>query len=92
MNNGSFLNPIIIGRLANDPYLVNNSGKVTAVMQLEDDDRGKITYHNILAEGKQARICKQYLYKGCLCCVEGKYNQAGDKILAERITFLSNRQ
>lgn len=91
MNNGNFSNPIIVGRLASDPELVCKGSKVVTTFKLADDDRGNITFHSMVAEGKQAIICKQYLYKGCLCCIEGKYNAAGDKIMAERVTFLSNR-
>ena len=88
MNNNSFTNPIIVGRLATEPVFEYKNDTKFTTFKLADDNRGDVTIHNIVTKGKQASLCKQHLHKGNLCCIEGKYN--GDNIIAYRVTFIKN--
>lgn len=99
----SFNRTIIIGRLGEDPKL-KTGGKVdsctfTISNSTSRDGVEEVQWHDMVAFGKQARVCAEHLHKGDLCCVEGKldcqnYIKDGEKmykqtIIAERITFLS---
>jgi single-strand DNA-binding protein len=63
------------------------------------DGKEEIQWHDLVAFGKQAILCHDYLHKGDLCCVEGRldrssYSKNGEEvfkttIIVERMTFLS---
>lgn len=91
MNNGSKVNPIVVGRVATEPSFECKGADKITTFRLSDSDHDRVTYHNIVSRGKQATVCKQYLHIGDLCCVEGTYNSVGDAILADRVTFLRNK-
>lgn len=99
----SFNHTIIIGRLGEDPKL-KIGDKVesccfTICNSTFSDGVEEVQWHDLVAFGKQARVCAEHLHKGDLCCVEGridskKYIKDGEEmyaqaIIAERITFLS---
>lgn len=75
---------ILIGRLTKDPEL-RYSGSGTAVVQFglavnsRRQGEGTITeetsFFDIIAFGKQAETCKQYLTKGRTVLVEGRLRQ-----------------
>lgn len=82
-----FSNPIVVGRVITDPILeCKNASKIITSFKLSDTNSSK-PFH-IISHGKTASICKQYLHIGSLCCVEGKYSNSNDSIIADRITFL----
>lgn len=91
MNNGSFSNPIVIGRVITEPHFECKGADRITTFRLSDTNNNTTLQHLIISRGKQASICKQHLHVGSLCCVEGKYNSSGDAIIADRITFLNNR-
>jgi single-strand DNA-binding protein len=75
--------------LATDTYHGNNSEKTTE-------------WHRIVAFGKSAELCNQYLKKGELVCIEGSLQtrswekSPGEKryfteVIASRITFLGSK-
>ena len=91
---------IIIGRLGENPKLKPHS---KAEFQTEfyvyncaivDGEETK-QWHKIAAFGKQAKLCTDYLHKGDLCCIEGRFDidtrtePFKQVIIAERVTFLS---
>ena len=108
----SFNKTIIIGRLGADPEMkttnsINlNTGKQIEMARFQlgntivTDGKEETQWHNLVAFGKQAILCHDYLHKGDLCCVEGfidkqTYMQNGEEkthvsIIAEHITFLSH--
>jgi len=93
---------IIIGRLCRDPKSVNdNVTKFTLRNTTIRDGVEEAQYHAVVAFGRQATLCLEYLHKGDLCCVEGrldtyKYEVKGEiryrqSIIAEHITFLTHK-
>ncbi len=67
----------LLGRLGIDPELTSSSkGTAIAKFTLATSEKyeGKETtqWHKIVAWGKLAELCKQYLVKGQLILVEGK--------------------
>lgn len=97
MKGNCFNKTIIIGRLGENPKLVN---KKYASFMLRtttiDGKSGKETVmrHKIIVCEKQRDIVMSHLRKGDLCCIEGRltqdvYEKRSNVICAERITFLS---
>lgn len=103
---------ILIGRLGKDPELrYTTSGKPVASFSLATTNRWSgqdgqrqesTTWHNIVAWGKQAEFCKEYLTKGREIYVEGRIenrsydDKDGNKkyiseIVVETIQFIGNR-
>ena len=90
---------IIIGRLANDPELVySGNGKERSCFSMINHEvhGGKTSqsFHRIVAKGKQAKLCCDYLKKGDLCCIEGKLSTENSHvvIIAEQVVFLSPKK
>lgn len=101
----SFNKTIIIGRVSSDvvfkkgedgradkaAFVISNSTVV--------DGEEKVDFHDICAFGKQAVLCRDYISKGDLCCIDGRLETLdrddgktvyrSKAIIAERITFLS---
>lgn len=109
----SFNKTIIVGRLGNDPEFTETkrfnpeTGKPLEIAKFKlsntviKDGKEDIQWYDLVAFGKQAILCHDYLHKGDLCCVEGRLDrqhyksQDGEEIfktaiIAERITFLSS--
>ena len=110
---GSINKVILIGRLGADPEdRVTGSGIHVshfsiATDQFRTDANGgtqKTTdWHRIVALGKTAELCNQYLRKGHLVCIEGSLRTRswekppGEKhytteVIVVRVTFLDNRR
>lgn len=101
----SFNKTIIIGRVTSDVVLKKGedgkADKAAFVISNSTfvDGKENIEFHDICAFGKQAALCRDYISKGDLCCIEGRLEALdGDygktvhhskAIIAERITFLS---
>lgn len=101
----SFNKTIIIGRVSSDvvfkkgedgradkaAFVISNSTVV--------DGEEKVDFHDICAFGKQAALCRDYISKGDLCCIEGRLEASvrddgktvyrSSVITIEHITFLS---
>lgn len=90
----SYNKTIIIGRLGNSPSLNDVDGMCYTTFKLANttfsNGHENVEWHDIKAVGKQARVCCQYLSKGDLCCIEGKFDD--NHIIAERVTFLSSKK
>lgn len=96
---------IIIGRLGKDPELKSNGKTEYASFCLSNtilkDGEEVVQWHDIIAVGKQAKVCHEHMHKGDLCCIEGRldrktYEKDGDTkyctaVIAERVTFLSSK-
>ena len=100
---------LLIGRLGNNPEERTTSGgtRVSNFSLATDTFRGnngeKTTeWHRIVAFGKLAETCNQYLRKGRLVCVEGSLQTRswekppGEKhymteIVGSRVTFLGSK-
>ena len=103
---------ILIGNLGNDPDVrYTQSGNQVAAFSLATTERwrgqdGKTQeqteWHKIVAWGKLAEICGQYLHKGSRIYIEGKLqtrkwtDQSGierytTEIIADRIQLLGSR-
>lgn len=90
MKGSCFNRTIIIGRLGENPKLVNKKyASFTLCNTTIDGKSGKETvmWHKIMVCEKQRDLVMSHLRKGDLCCIEGRLTQ--DAICAERITFLS---
>ncbi len=109
---GSINKVILIGRLGSDPddRVTGGGTRVSsfriATDQFRSDGNGnaqKTTeWHRIVAFGKTAEHCNQFLRKGRLVCVEGSLQTRmwekppGEKhytteVIANRITFLDSK-
>jgi single-strand DNA-binding protein len=111
---GSLNKVILIGRLGKDPEeRVTAGGTPVSNFSLatdrvrpgngNGDALEKITeWHRIVAFGKSAELCKQYLRKGRQVCIEGSLQTrswdkpTGEKhftteVIASRITFLDSK-
>jgi len=108
---GSMNKVILIGRLGRDPEervtaggtRVSNFSLATDQMRGGNGEPQRFTeWHRIVAFGKAAEQCNQYLRKGRLVCVEGSLQTRswekppGEKhytteIVAFRVTFLDAR-
>lgn len=100
---------LLIGRLGKDPEeRTTTSGKRVSNFSLATDNfysgNGEKTteWHRIVAFGKTAESCNQYLKKGRLVCIEGSLQTRcwekapGEKhyftdVIAARVTFLDSR-
>ena len=97
---------ILIGRLGADPELKTGGKSDLAHFSIcnatiDKDGREEVQWHRVKAFGKQAHLCKTYLHKGDLCCVEGRldarpYEKNGEKrianaIILEKLTFLTSK-
>jgi single-strand DNA-binding protein len=88
---GSVNRVILIGRLGKDPEIRSiPSGTTVAKFSIATDDRytdrngekqERTDWHNIVAWGKLAEICGQYLRKGKLVYIDGsiRYDSWDDK-------------
>ena len=99
----------LIGNLGKDVDLRHTpSGQAVATFSLATNEKymkdntpvNKVEWHTVVAFGKQAEICNQYLHKGSQVHVEGKIqtrswdDKDGNKkckteIIVTHITFLS---
>lgn len=103
---------ILIGRLGKDPELnYTAGGKAVAKFSLATSERWtgqdgqkneSTTWHNIVAWGKQAELCKEYLAKGREVYIEGRIDnrsyddKEGNKkyiseVIVQTIQFLGSR-
>jgi len=100
---------LLIGRLGKDPEeRTTTSGKRVSNFSLATDNfysgNGEKTteWHRIVAFGKTAESCNQYLKKGRLVCIEGSLQTRcwekapGEKhyftdVVAARVTFLDSK-
>jgi single-strand DNA-binding protein len=110
LNMGTLNKVMLIGRLGRDPEERATAGgtRVSSFTLATDTFRGanaeKTTeWHRIVAYGKVAELCNQYLAKGRLVCIEGSLQThswekpPGEKhymteIIGSRITFLDRNQ
>jgi single-strand DNA-binding protein len=108
---GSINRVILVGRLGKDPddRVTTRGTRVSSFRLATDSFRSgngateRITdWHRIVAYGKTAEHCNQYLRKGRLVCVEGSLQTRsweqpqGEKhyateVIASRVTFLDSR-
>lgn len=110
---GSLNKVILIGRLGKDPERRVTSGGTQvssftlATNQLRpangNGSEQEITeWHRIVAFGKPAEVCQQYLHKGRQVCIEGSLQTRswekppGEKhymteVVAARVTFLDSK-
>ncbi len=106
---GTINKVILIGRLGRDPEERMTSGgtRVSNFSLATDTYRGnngeKTTeWHRVVAFGKAAELCNQYLRKGQLVCIEGSLQtrcwekSPGEKhyftdVVASRVTFLGSK-
>jgi single-strand DNA-binding protein len=107
---GTINKVILIGRLGRDPEeRVTSAGSRVANFTMATDTfhsngADKTTeWHKVVAFGKIAELCNQYLHKGNLVCIEGSLQTRtwekppGEKhymteVIANRITFLGSKQ
>ena len=109
---GTLNRVILIGRLGSDPEdRMTGGGTCVCNFRVATDQfRGgngspqKITeWHRIVAFGKTAELCNQFLHKGSLVCVEGALQTRswekppGEKhymteVVAGRVAFLDPKQ
>lgn len=79
-------NPIIIiGEITAGPRLAGRQPQ--AELRIADPMREYV----VRAFGAQAKVCKERLSAGCLCCVEGRLKPDGrgrEIVAAERVTLL----
>jgi single-strand DNA-binding protein len=106
---GTINKVLLIGRLGKDPEERTTAGgtRVSSFSLATDTYHGnngeKTTeWHRVVAFGKAAELCIQYLKKGHLVCIEGSLQtrswekSPGDKhyfteVVAARVTFLGSR-
>ncbi len=106
---GTINRVLLIGRLGKDPEERTTAGgtRVSNFSLATDTFRGnngeKTTeWHRVVAFGKAAELCSQYLKKGQLTCIEGSLQTRcwekppGEKhyvteIVASRVTFLGSK-
>ncbi len=107
---GSVNKVVLIGRLGRDPdhrltgggTQVSNFSIATDQVRNTNGTTQKTTeWHRIVAFGRIAETCNQYLKKGSLVCVEGSlqtrsWEKSGEKhysteIVASRVTFLDRK-
>jgi single-strand DNA-binding protein len=102
---------LIVGRLGKDPddrvtaggTRVSHFNVATDQVRNGNGETRKITeWHRVVAFGKTAETCNQYLRKGRLVCVEGSLQTrswekpAGERhftteVIAARVTFLDSK-
>ncbi len=103
----------VLGNLGKDPEMRMTAGDKAvcnfsiATSEKWTDQRGekqeRVEWHNIVAWGKTAELCGEFLNKGSQACVEGKLQTRAweDKegntrytteIVADRVTFVGGRK
>lgn len=101
---------ILIGHVGKNPeWKILQSGTEVASFSLATTERWnsngekkeETSWHNIVFWGKQAELCKKYVFKGSKIMVEGRikyetYEKDGEKkyvtkITGERLEFLSRK-
>lgn len=100
----SFNKVMLMGRLGADPETreSDNGLSITNFSLATNNTRdGVASWHRVVAFGKTADVCKQFLSKGQLCLVEGRLNyQTWDvddrkhkraEVVAQRVEFISGR-
>lgn len=108
----SLNNAMLIGNLTRDPELrKTQSGQSVTTFSIATnrsftnkagEKKEEADYHNIVAWGKLAELCEQYLKKGCKVYVDGRMqtrewtDQAGIKrfrteIISDNIIFLTSK-
>lgn len=101
---------ILVGNLTRDPQVRNTPGGAVVAdigMAINEKFKNKagemqetVTYVDVVAWGRQAEVCQQYLHKGSPVLIEGRLqldqweSKEGEKrsklrIRADRIQFLS---
>lgn len=106
---GTINKVILIGRLGKDPEerTTANGTRISNFSLATDNyngNNGETTaeWHRIVAFGKTAELCNQYLRKGRLVCIEGSLKtrtwekSPGEKVyytdvVASRVTFLGSK-
>ena len=103
---------LLIGNLTRDPELRYTPGGAavtsfglainTTISRPDGEAKEDVCFVKIVVWGKQAEICKQYLVKGRLVCVEGRliyrsWQQDGKtrstlEVRADRVQFLGARR
>lgn len=95
--NVGYSKTILIGRLGANPTLKDKDSAIFPILNTTIvDGKEKVQSNTVLVRGKQKELCMKHLIKGDLCCIEGKlnyenYGNGKMTVLAEQITFLSNR-
>jgi len=107
---GTINKVILIGRLGKDPEerVTSGGARVSSFTMATDtfhsNGAEKTTeWHKVVAFGKTAELCTQYLHKGNLACIEGSLQTRcwekppGEKhymteVVANRVTFLGSKQ
>lgn len=106
---GTINKVILIGRLGKDPEerttaggtRVSNFSLATDTYHSNNGEKST-EWHRIVAFGKAAELCNQYLRKGQLVCIEGSLQtrcwekSPGEKhyftdVVASRVTFLGSK-
>ena len=98
--NKSYNKTILIGRLKDDPIRIKHDDSSKDYLKfviLNSNSDQSVNTNNVFAFGKQADVCKKYLHKGDLCCIEGEIVKSEltgkqPKIVAEKVTFLSAKR
>ena len=106
---GTINKVLLIGRLGKDPEERTTAGgtRVSNFSLATDTYHGNngeksTEWHRIVAFGKAAELCNQYLRKGQLVCIEGSLQtrcwekSPGEKhyltdVVASRVTFLGSK-
>ncbi len=103
---------VLIGNLTRDPELRYTPGGAavaslglainTSIARADGPVKEEVCFVKIVVWGKQAEVCKQYLVKGRLVCVEGRlmyrsWQQDGKtrstlEVRADRVQFLGARR
>lgn len=99
---------ILVGRVSHKPQLKQNQDGTKQFTQFSMatnsgfGDRKTTDWHDIVAFGKTAEVCANYVEKGTLIAVQGrisygKYEKDGKtfktvKILADDVTLLSSKK
>ena len=97
-----FNRTVIIGRLGKDPEFKHGTKadytKFTIYNWTVKDGKEETVWHEIAAFDRQAVLCRDYLHKGELCCIEGRLDETNyegkvkQTIIAERVVFLSSKK
>jgi len=95
---------VLVGRLTKDPearqVTINGEQQWVCNFSVATDDRGKTDFHDIVVWRKLAENCKNFLSKGKMVAVEGKYKKRNyegtdgktiwvSELIADEVRFLS---
>ena len=87
---------IVIGRIGSVPELKKEGHKLSTTFTVGNttfyNGVEEVVWYNMTAIGKEAKIICEYLTKGDLCCVEGKYTTDAHSIKVSKVTFLASRK